>query len=101
MNKNDHDYVPEDPDHYNVVIVRGRKPGVAIVVADRTQLAQTVDIGRVTVNNIKTLAEAHKVADGLDAEHGMFGRRAMIYAVKGHRGYPITRSRRNAQQVVG
>ena len=94
-----HDYIPDDADHYNVIFVRGRKPGVAIVVANREQLAHTIDIGRISVNHIATLDDAHRIAAELDAEHGQYGRRATIYAVKGSRGYNVPR-RTEAQQTI-
>lgn len=86
----DHDFIPSDPDSYTVTFVRGRKTGVHPEPVPNSE-HYTVDIGRITQRDIPDLATALRVAADMDAQYGQYGRRALIQAVKGFRGYNVPR----------
>ena len=85
-----HDFIPNDPDSYTVTFVRGRQAGVHPQLVRRSDL-HTLDIGRIVQRNIPTLLDALRIAAEMDEQYGQYGRRALIQAVKGHRGFNVPR----------
>lgn len=51
----------------------------------------TLEIGRVVRRDIPTALDAFRIAYELDEQYGQHGRRAVIHAVKGFRGYNVPR----------
>ena len=85
-----HDFIPADPDSYSVTFARGRPLGQHPTPVRRDDL-QRMDLGRIVVRDIPTALDAFRIAYELDEQYGQYGRRAIIQAVKGFRGYNIPR----------